>query len=168
MNLDDISNGSLCVIDTNVLLYAEQGASLQAQRLLRRCSTGDVVSVMPQTVWLELSHKLMLAEAMMLGRISGSNPSRKLAKQPELVRILGLYTDRILALVDLEVGFVPCSREALFEGAFKFQQKYGLLVNDSVILAIALRLKADVLASADAAFHKVTELKVAMPSDIHK
>ena len=55
MNLDDISNGSLCVIDTNVLLYAEQGSSLQAQRLLRRCSTGDLIGVMPQTVWQELS-----------------------------------------------------------------------------------------------------------------
>jgi predicted nucleic acid-binding protein len=167
MNLDDVSNGSLCVIDTNVLLYAEQGASLQAQRLLRRCSTGDLMGIMPQTVWLELSHKLMLAEAMMLGKISGSNPSRKLAKQPELVRTLGLYRDKILALVDLGVGFVPCNREDFFDGAFKFQQKYGLLVNDSVILAIALRLKADVLVSADAAFQKVTELKVAMPSDIH-
>lgn len=38
MNLDDIPSGSLCVIDANVLLYAEQGVSGQAQRLLRRCS----------------------------------------------------------------------------------------------------------------------------------
>ena len=36
MNLDDIPSGSLCVIDTNILIYAEQRASLQAQRLLRR------------------------------------------------------------------------------------------------------------------------------------
>jgi type II secretory ATPase GspE/PulE/Tfp pilus assembly ATPase PilB-like protein len=36
MNLDDIPGGSLCVLDTNVLLYAEQGVSLQAQRLVRR------------------------------------------------------------------------------------------------------------------------------------
>jgi predicted nucleic acid-binding protein len=167
MNLDDISNGSLCVIDTNVLLYAEQSSSLQAQRLLRRCSTGELISFMPQTVWLELTHKLMLAEAMMLGKISGPNPSRKLAKQPDLVRTLGLYRDKILALVDLGIGFAPCTREDFFEGALKFQEKYGLLANDSVILAIALRLKADVLVSADTAFQKVTELKVAIPSDIH-
>ena len=43
MNLDDIPAGSLCVIDTNVLLYAEQGASLQAQRLLRRIERQDVL-----------------------------------------------------------------------------------------------------------------------------
>jgi predicted nucleic acid-binding protein len=167
MNLDDISNGSLCVIDTNVLLYAEQGSSLQAQRLLRRCSKGDLIGVMPQTVWHELAHKLMLAEAMMLGKVAGPNPSRKLARQPDLVKTLGLYRDKVFALVDLGIGFVSCTREDFFEKALKLQERHGLLVNDSVILAIALRLKADVLVSADAAFQKVTEMKVAMPSDIH-
>ena len=167
MNLDDISNGSLCVIDTNVLLYAEQGLSLQAQRLLRRCSTGDLIGAMPQPAWQELTHKLMLAEAMMLGKITGPNPSRKLAKQPDLVKSLGLYRDKVLALVDLGIGFVSCTREDFLEKALKLQEKHGLLVNDSVILAIALRLKADVLVSADAAFQKIPEVRVAIPSDIH-
>jgi len=36
MNLDDIPRGSLCVLDADILIYAEQGASLQAQRLMRR------------------------------------------------------------------------------------------------------------------------------------
>ena len=167
MNLDDISNGSLCVIDTNVLLYAEQGLSLQAQRLLRRCSTGDLIGAMPQPAWQELTHKLMLAEAMMLGKITGPNPSRKLAKQPDLVKSLGLYRDKVLALVDLGIGFVSCTREDFLEKALMLQEKHGLLVNDSVILAIALRLKADVLVSADAAFQKIPEVRVAIPSDIH-
>jgi predicted nucleic acid-binding protein len=167
MNLDDISNGSLCVIDTNVLLYAEQGLSLQAQRLLRRCSTGDLIGVMPQTAWQELTHKLMLVEAMMLGKITGSNLSRKLAKQPDLVKSLGLYRDKVLALVDLGIGFVSCSREDFFERALKLQEKHGLLVNDSMILAIALRVKADVLVTADAAFKKITDLHIAIPSDVH-
>ncbi len=45
MNLDDIPGGSLCVIDTNVLLYAEQGVSFQAQRLLRRLETREVLGI---------------------------------------------------------------------------------------------------------------------------
>ena len=71
MSLDDIPAGSLCVIDTNVLLYAEQGASEQAQRLLRRCSKGDLVGALPQTVSQELTRKLMLAEGMMKRGTSG-------------------------------------------------------------------------------------------------
>lgn len=113
LNLDDIPAGSLCVVDTNVLLYAEQGISAQAQRLLHRCGTGELLVRLPQTVWHELCHKLMLGEALMAGHIAGGNPAAKLARKPE-----------------------------------------------------AVRTKADVLATADAAFSEINELRVAMPTDI--
>lgn len=47
MNLDDIPSGSLCVFDTNVLLYAEQGVSGQARRLIRRCAEGELIGILP-------------------------------------------------------------------------------------------------------------------------
>jgi predicted nucleic acid-binding protein len=166
MNLDDIQNGSLCVVDTNVLLYAEQGLSQQAQRLIRRCSTGDLIGILPQTVWQELTHKLMLAEALMMERVSGPNAGRKLSRQPDIVKRLGLYKDKILALLNMGLGFEACMKEDLLVNAFAYQEKYGLLTNDSVIVAIAIRLKADVLVTADSAFQKVSEIPVAMPSDI--
>jgi len=165
--LDDIPNGSLCVMDTNVLLYAEQGVSVQSKRLLRRVSTGELLGLLPQPVWLELAHKLMLAEAMMLGKSSGPNPAKKLAGQPDVVKGLGLYRDKVRSLVNLGIAFEPCTRQDFLEMAFAFQEKYGLLANDSVVLAVALRMKADVLATADRAFEKVTELAIAMPTDVH-
>jgi len=166
MSLDDIENGSLCVIDTNIVLYAEQGISAQAQRLLRRCSTGELIGILPQTVWQELAHKLMLAEAMMLGKIAGPNPARQLSQRPEVVRSLSIYKKKIDALQDLGLGFETCTRKDLLEDAFALQRKYGLLTNDSVVLAIALRLGAEVVVSADAAFQKITEPLVAFPSDL--
>ena len=167
MNLDDIQNGSLCVVDTNVLLYAEQGLSRQAQRLNRRCSAGDLIGVRPQTVWQELTHKLMLAEALMMERVSGPNAARKLSRQPDIVKGLGLYKDKILALVNMGLGFETCMKEDLLVNAFRYQAEYGLLTSDSVIVAIGVRLGADVLVTADAAFQKIVEIPIAMPSDIH-
>jgi len=166
MNLDDIQSGSRCVIDTNILLYAEQGVSAQAQRLLRRCSTGELIGTLPQTVWQELAHKLMLAEAMMLGKISGPNPARQLSKKPDVVRILSIYQKKVTALKDLGLGFEPCTQKDFLEEAFSLQKKYGLLTNDSVVLATALRLRAEVLVSADTAFQKITAPLVAWPSDL--
>ena len=75
MKLDDIPTGSLCVVDTKVLLYAEQGVSSQAQRLIRRRASGGLKGGLPQTVWQEFAHKLMLAEAMMRNLPSGGNPA---------------------------------------------------------------------------------------------
>lgn len=166
MNLDDIQSGSLCVIDTNILLYAEQGISAQAQRLLRRCSTGELVGVLPQTVWQELVHKLMLAEAMMLGKITGPNPARQLAGKPDVVQSLSIYRKKVNALQSLGLGFEPCTQKDLLEDAFALQRKYGLLTNDSVVLAAALRLKAEILVSSDLAFQKIKEPPVASPSDL--
>lgn len=167
MNLDDIQSGSLCVIDTNILLYAEQGLSAQAKRLLRRCSTGELIGILPQTVWQELTHRLMLAEAMMLGKIAGPNPARQLAQKPDVVRSLSIYKEKIAALQDLGLGFETCTRKDLLEDALALQETYGLLTNDSVVLATALRLKAEVLVSSDVAFQRITAPMVAWPSDLN-
>jgi predicted nucleic acid-binding protein len=166
MNLDDIQSGSLCVVDTNVLLYAEQGLSQQCKRLLRRCGTGDMILRLPQTVWHEVCHKLMLAEALMGGKINGPNPAAKLSRRPDVVQGLGLYREKVMALVELGLGFEPCTREDFLDRGFIYQKKYGLLTNDSLILAAAVRLEADVLVTADSAFKSVQELQVAMPSDL--
>jgi predicted nucleic acid-binding protein len=108
----------------------------------------------------------MIADARAAGLASGSNPARRLASRPEMVRALGVYRDKVLALARLGVGFEPCGRDDLFDAAFGFQRRYGLLTNDSVLLAVALRLKADALATADEALAAVTEISVYRPSDV--
>ena len=100
MNLDDIPSGSLCVLDTNILIYAEQRASLQSERLMRRIEEQDVIGVLPQPVWQETMHRLMITEAIMLGHIRGPNPARQLAEKPDVVKKLTIYRDKVRALSD--------------------------------------------------------------------
>ena len=166
MGLDDIPAGSLCVVDTNVLLYAEHGASLEAQRLVRRCADGELKVVLPRPVWQELAHKLMLAEAMMRGLVATGKPAARLASKPDAVRGLGLYREKVKALLDLGFGFEPCRLSDLVERGFAMQQRYGLLTNDAVVLAVALRLGADALVSADKAFSRIGEVAVYAPGDL--
>jgi predicted nucleic acid-binding protein len=166
MNLDDIPSGSLCVLDTNILLYAEQGASLQSQRLLRRIEQLDVTGVLPQPVWQETMHRLMLTEAIMLGHVRGPNPARQLARKPEVVKRLTLYREKIGALITLGLGFEPCRETDLWEKALEIQERYGLLTNDSLIVAMALRIEAEALASTDAGFGNIKEIRVYVPSDV--
>lgn len=166
MSLDNVPSGSLCVLDTNVLLYAEQGVSLQAQRLLSRIERREVLGVLPQTVWQELTHKLMLAEALMRRQIGGSNPARQLASKPQVVRQLTLYQEKIRALLTIGLGFEPCSKKDVSEDALQLQRRYGLLTNDSVILAVAVRLNADALISADTSFVGIDGISLYAPSDL--
>jgi len=166
VSLDDIPAGSRCVVDTNVLLYAEHAASAQAQRFIRRSAGGEISAILPQTVWQELAHKLMLAEAQSRGLISGSNPAAKLAAKPEAVRSLTLYRVKVKSLRDLGFGYEACLLSDLTERGFALQQKYGLLINDAVVLAVALRLKVDCLVSSDKAFRGVREMALYYPSDL--
>lgn len=166
MTLDDIPSGTLCVLDTNILIYAEQGVSEQAQRLLRRIERQDVTGILPQPVWQELIHRLMVTEAMLRGQISGGNPGRQLSGKPELVKSLTLYRDKVRGLMTLGLGFEPCHQADLMDKAFEMQERYGLLTNDSLIAAIALRLEADALVTADARFKVIRGLTVYAPSDV--
>ena len=166
MNLDDIPSGSLCVIDTNVLLYAEQGVSDQARRLLRRVSKGELTGMLPQPIWQELTHRLMLTEAAMkYGRLP-SNPAAFLARKPDIVRSLSLYQSKVRDLLGLGLRFESCTQDDLLQSAFALQKRHGLLTNDSVLLAMAIRLEADCLASSDRSFQIIEEITVFAPSDL--
>ena len=102
----------------------------------------------------------------MLGHISGGNPARHLASKPEVVKRLSLYRDKIKALTTLGLGFEPCTKADLMDKAFELQEHYGFLTNDSVIVAIALRLNADALVSADTRFQVTKDIRVYAPSDL--
>ena len=107
-----------------------------------------------------------VAEAMMLGQITGGNPAKQLAAKPDVVKRLTIYRDKLAALITLGLGFEACAKTDLFDKALSLQERYGLLTNDSVIAAIALRLEADALVSADMRFKAVKDLTLYAPSDL--
>ena len=167
MNLDDIPAGSLCVIDTKrLVVLGTEGVSDQARRLLRRCSKGELIGTLPQAVQQELTHKLMLAEAVMQHGASGGHPAVRLADKPNVIRALTLYQAKVRALVDLGLRFEHCEQGDLLQSAFGLQRHYGLSTSDSVILAVAVRLKADCLVSSDKRLQSVEEIDVLAPSDL--
>lgn len=161
-----VPTGSTCVLDTNVMLYAHQGASAAASHILRRCSAADITGILPSAVWEELCHRLMVAEAVAAGRIAGPNPARRLAEHPEIVRDLAAYRRSLGELATMGLRFEPVRRDDVLTAAVDLQKRYGLLTNDSIIAACAIRLGADYLVTSDAGFAPVKEVGVALLEDI--
>jgi predicted nucleic acid-binding protein len=108
----------------------------------------------------------MIIEAIMLGHIRGPNPARQLAEKPDVVKKLTIYRDKLRALMTLGLGFEPCHESDLLGKALEIQERHGLLTNDSLIAAIALRIEAAVLVSADTRFQAIKELRTYAPSDL--
>jgi len=109
----------------------------------------------------------MVAEAVAAGRITGPNPARRLAEHPEIVRGLTLYRGRIAELSAMGLRFEPVRREDVLTGAIDMQKRHGLLTNDSIIAACAMRLGADYLVTSDSGFASLTAVRVAFLDDVN-
>ena len=75
--------------------------------------TPGILGVLPQPVWQELTHKLMLAEAFMLGQITGRiRPDS--CFETRLVKGFALYRDKVKALATLGLALSPVPKR--FDG----------------------------------------------------
>lgn len=165
MKLSDIKAGEWVVIDTNILVYANQGKSEECVQLLRRCALKDVHGIVPMPMVAELVHALMLIEARENGWIERSNPARALAERPELVRRLSRYEVSIREFLGIGLRLEPATAVDVIE-ALSIQREFGLLTNDALLLAIARRLNCSSIASADSMFGRAQRFAVYAVGDI--
>jgi predicted nucleic acid-binding protein len=165
MNLTEIRPDELIVIDTNILVYATQQRSRECEQLLARCARGEVRGVVPISVVAELMHRLMVLEARENGWIVRANPSRALSEKPESVRRLTNYAKQMHEFLGIGLRLEPVTRVDLIE-SMSVQREFGLLTNDSLLVAVARRINCESIASADKGFAGLRGLTVYEPSDI--
>ncbi len=164
MTLDEIRNGTRVLIDANVLIYGIRRSSPQCRALLARCDSGALEGIITTTILAEFSHRRMIEEAKFKGLV-GSNPARALSENRSLLRSLSGYADEVRDLLGgglLVEHILPED----FHLALEFQQKFTLLTNDSLNLAVARRLGVSELATADKGFDSAQGFIVYKPSDI--
>ena len=165
MNLNQIPANEVVLIDANIFIYAIQQLSQQCKRLLLRCADEELIGVLPIPVLAEVMHQLMLAEARDNGWIHAANPAKQLSRQPEIVQKLSRYEDCIRDLLALGLRLEPLGAED-FTTAMNLQRRFGLLTNDSLLVAMMQRLRITSLASADQIFSRVQGIMVYGPDDI--
>ncbi len=151
-------------MDTNVLVYAHAGRSEQCRRLLHRLQRAAVTLIGPAVVWAELCHIYMLEEVRRSSVTEA--PLQAVRRNPERVKQLRFYRERLSAWKDLGLAYEPVTREDFLDAGLKFQAKYGLLTHDSLVLAAAVRLGVDCLITNDRGFFATQELEIVRPSDV--
>ncbi|MGQ0569583.1 MAG: hypothetical protein ACT4P5_08650, partial [Armatimonadota bacterium] len=81
MTLADIAQQSSVFVDANILIYHFAGQSDECSAFLTRVETGDLRGFTGQTVILEVTHRLMILEAIEQGLSAGTNPAARLARR---------------------------------------------------------------------------------------
>jgi len=107
----------------------------------------------------------MIVEAVATGLVSGKDVVKKLRARPDLVRRLHVYQEHIERIPLMGVDVIPLDVGTLLRSA-DIRRQYGLLVNDSLVVAAACGAGVGHLASADVDFGRVKELKLYRPSDL--
>jgi predicted nucleic acid-binding protein len=165
MKLAKIPDGEWVAIDTNILIYANQGQSADCIEFLRRCASGALQGLVPLPMVAELVHALMLIEARENKWIGRQNPSRALASRPDLVRRLIRYQTQVREFFGMGLRIEPALAADILE-ALRIQREAGLLTNDALLLAVARRLNCSVIASADKRISSAPGFSVYAPSDV--
>ncbi len=165
MTLDRVPASSRIFLDSTIFIYHATGTSPQCRDLLGRCEAGDLRGVTSVVVLAEVAHRLMIIEAVTSGAVSGKDVVKKLRARPDLARRLHVYQEQIERIPLMGVDIVPLGLRVLIRSA-DVRRQYGLLVNDSLVVAAARELGIESLASADADFRRVEEMTLYRPGDL--
>ena len=162
--LPALPRGALVFLDANIFIYGLLGQSRQCAHLIERCREEEVAGVTTTEVVGEVCHRLMIKEAMDLGVIKRPVASALKSKH-DAIRGLRKYWELTARIFQRNL-VVLGSNEARHRAAQRVRDVYGLLTNDSLVLAACFEHDIRSLASRDTDFDLITELKVYSPSDL--
>ncbi len=165
MNILKIPQREAFLLDANVILYAIERSSNQCERLMERCARREVSGILSTHILAEVMHRLMVAEAKDAGWLTGSNPARQLASQPNRIKTLNRYEETVRDLLTVGLVLESPIRED-FITAMELQRRFGLMTNDALLLALGTRLRITSIASADQIFKEIPGFLYYAPDDL--
>lgn len=103
MKFEDLPSGARIFVDANILIYHFSGMSLECQAFFQRCESRQVEAFTGVHIVLEVTHRLMMLEALQNGLITGGQPARKLKEQPEIIKGLHEYNQSVRQIPRLKI-----------------------------------------------------------------
>ena len=162
--IENLPAGTRVFLDANIFVYAFLGHSNQCRELLGRCATEQVLGITALDVVNEVTHRMMLAEALGRGIIKRDSVRDLRGKWREVVKLTEYWT-QTSAIFGLNI-LVLTTDEARLHRAQTIRVRHGLLTNDSLIVAAMEEFGIDSLATRDNDFDRVSELIVYKPTDV--
>jgi len=163
-SLEGLAAGSQVLIDANIFIYAANRRSRQCVEFLDRCAREEIRGATTVEVLSEVCHRLMLEEALAAGVVTRA-VAPALRRRRHAIQSLQNYWPLVTRLLDSNLLTLDLD-QARFRRAQLMREQYGLLTNDSLVLAAADTFGIDALATADDDFEHVAWLTVHKPGDI--
>lgn len=165
MKLDEVAPNTRIFVDANIFIYHFTGVSDQCSAFLTRCERGELVGATSLHVVFEVLHRLMMIEAIKKGLVKSPKIVEKLKKHPKLIRRLTDYYQHTAKIEDMGIHVFPLAPEIL-RSSQQMRARYGLLVNDSLILALMNEGGIRALATHDKDFEQIEPIAAFRPDDV--
>ena len=162
--IENLPAGTRLFLDANIFVYAFLGHSDQCRELLARCATEQVLGITTLDVVNEVTHRMMVAEALGSGFIKRDSVRDLRGKWRQVAKLTEYWT-QTSAIFGLNI-LVLTTDEARLHRAQTIRTRHGLLTNDSLIVAAMQVFGIHSFATRDNDFDHVSELTVYKPTDI--
>ncbi len=154
------------ILDANIVIYAlfpQVRHHEFCKKLLERGARGEVQLYLAANTVADVIHRVMVLELLTQGSFQKSADAViHLKKNPQAVRNLTRYKTILRDLKQARINILPLTYRDLHNSR-QFRDEYGLMTNDSIIVAVMKREKIQHLATNDADFERVLGIAVRTP-----
>jgi predicted nucleic acid-binding protein len=165
--LSQIPNDAAVMVDANVFVYAlTPQANLHGpcRDLLERGAHGNITLYTTVSVVADVLHRAMVLEVLAQGQAQRSAEAVQVLKQqPDMVVGLTRYRSILRDLRQARIDILPLTYRDLHSSRV-YREQHGLLVNDSLIVAVMQREGMQFIATNDPDFERVPGIAVCMPT----
>lgn len=164
MTLDKIAPGARVFVDSTIFIYHFSGASRECRRFLERCESGDIKCFTSVIVVAEVTHRLMMIEAIARGLATPGQVARRLREKPEIIKKLLLYQEQVEQIPLMGIEILPFDLKSLIRSA-ELRNSHNLLTSDSLVASSAKEAGLKHIASTDLDLERVAHFELYQPSD---
>ncbi len=162
----DVPSGEAVFVDANVFVYHFQPHSIYGRacsELLERIERTELQGITSVHVLAELAHRLMALEAFAEYGWPYTGIAQRLKRHPAKVRRLKRFRQAIEEIPAFGIQILPLQAQIIASGA-AVSQETGLLSNDALLVALMRQHEITYLASHDADFDHVPDLRRCAPA----
>jgi len=154
------------MLDTNIVIYAlfPHVRYYQACKdLLQRGARSEVQLRLTVSAAADVIHRAMILEFLAQDQVQRSADAVTYLKQhPQAVQQLSRYKSILRDLTQAKVMILPQTHRDL-HASKQYREQYGLLTNDSLLLAVMRRDRIHYLATNDPDFERVPGIAIRQP-----
>ncbi len=165
MKLTELKNNEYVMIDTDVIIYANQRKSNECIQLLKRCALREIKGIITSSALSDLVKALMLIEAKENNWLDNSDSLQTLMDSPEIVRRMTRYSVQLREFIGIGFKVEPVTMIDILE-AVNIQRETGLITEKAILLAVAKRLNCQAIASADGNLEGLPGVLLHSPTDL--